>query len=603
MPGPTRNVGAKVVLDGEKEYKQALSELSAGNKTLASEMRKLQAEYKGNTESTEYLTKAGELLERKLLQQQDKVAKLREAVSFAAKEYGEASERTQYYIQQLNNAEAAEFDLQHAIEENTAALNGENQEMVGLGDTVDQLAGKLGINLPQGAKEALNGMKGLSAGTVAAMAAAATAIAAVVKVVSELGKLTIEVAAQVDEYLSESAITGVPVEILQAWDYAAPLIDTDAETIKGAMTKITQAMGDAAGGSESAQEKFAALGVAITNEADGSLRSAEEVFYDVIDALGQMQAGTERDALAMELLGKSAQELNPLINEGSAALRKYAEEAEAAGYILDEQQTRKLGEVDDAYQKLQLQIEANRKQLAADFAPAAKAAMELFTDVVRKAGEMLERSGIIRNLASIIENLIDILRTAGDILKGIPGFKQGLSMISAVLGGIAQFCALIADTADVIAGLLTLDFSRVGNAMGFGKSSGTLSHWQTVYMQQEGTYDQYQEYYANKRGDSFLTDYGYDPETRQYYDKNTGNYIIYGTTAGGSDNWRGGLTWVGEAGPELVALPQGSRIYSNQESMGRAGGVINYNINVNGINELDEVLNWYNSRQVRERMA
>ncbi len=53
----------------------------------------------------------------------------------------------------------------------------------------------------------------------------------------------------------------------------------------------------------------------------------------------------------------------------------------------------------------------------------------------------------------------------------------------------------------------------------------------------------------------------------------------------------------------MVALPQGSRIYSNQESMGRAGGVVNYNINVNGIDELDEVLRWYNSRQLRERMA
>jgi len=602
MPGPTRNVGAKVVLDGEKEYKQALSELSAGNKTLASEMRKLQAEYKGNTESTEYLTKAGELLERKLLQQQDKVAKLREAVAFAAKEYGEASERTQYYIQQLNNAEAAEFDLQHAIEENNAALNGQNKEMVGLGDTVDQLAGKLGIKLPQGAKEALNGMQGLSAGTVAAMATAAAAIAAVVKVVSELGKLTIEVAAQVDEYISESAITGVPTAMLQAWDYAAPLIDVDAETIKGAMTKLTKAMSDAAGGSESAQAQFEALGVSIVNEADGSLRSAEEVFYDVIDALGQMQAGTERDAAAMELMGKSAQELNPLINEGSAALRQYAEEAEAAGYILDEQQIRKLGEVDDAYQKLQLQIEANKKQLAADFAPAAKAAMELFTDVVRKAGEMLERSGIIRNLASIIENLINILRTAGDILKGIPGFRQGLSLVSAVLGGIAQFCALIADTADVIAGLLTLDFSRVGNAMGFGKSSGTLSHWQTVYMQQNGTYDQYQEYYANKRGDSFLTDYGYDPETRQYYDKETGNYIIYGTTAGGTDNWRGGLTWVGEAGPELVSLPQGSQIYSNQESQQLGGDTFYITIDAKSVKEFNDIVEMAHSARIRQRM-
>ena len=88
MPSTTRRVGARVELDGEKEYKQALRDLNTGNKTLASEMRKLQAEFKGNTESTEYLTKAGELLERKLLQQQDKVKKLQEAVAHAAKEYG-----------------------------------------------------------------------------------------------------------------------------------------------------------------------------------------------------------------------------------------------------------------------------------------------------------------------------------------------------------------------------------------------------------------------------------------------------------------------------------------------------------------------------------
>lgn len=603
MPNTTRRVGARVELDGEKEYKQALNELNTGNKTLASEMRKLQAEFKGNTESTEYLTKAGELLERQLLQQQDKVKKLQEAVAHAAKEYGEADSRTQHYVQQLNNAKAEEYNLQHAIEENTEALSGQNEEMVGLGDTVDQLAGKLGINLPKGAKDALNGMQGLSAGTAAAMAAAAAAITAVVAIVKELGQVTLEVAAQVDEYLSESAITGVPTAMLQAWDYAAPLIDTDAETIKGAMTKITQAMGDAAGGSEAAQEKFAALGVSIYDEADGSLRSAEEVFYEVVDALGQMQAGAERDSVAMELMGKSAQELNPLINAGSDALRKYGEEAMATGYILDEEQIRKLGEVDDAYQKLQLQIEANRKQLAADFAPAAKAAMELFTDVVRKAGEMLERSGIIKNLASIIESLVDILRTAGDILKGIPGFQQGLSMVSAVLGGIAQFCALIADTADVIAGLLTLDFSRIGNAMGFGKSSGTLSHWQSVYMHQEGTLDQYNEYYANKRGESMHEGYGYDTATGQYYDIATGNYIYNtGWNAGGTENWRGGLTWVGETGPELVELPQGSSVYSNQESQNMAGDTFYITIDAKSVKEFNDIVEMAKTARIRSRM-
>ena len=534
MPSTTRRVGARVELDGEKEYKQALSELNTGNKTLASEMRKLQAEYKGNTESTEYLTKAGELLERQLLQQQDKVQKLREAVAHAAEQYGEADSRTQSYVQQLNNAEAEEFNLQHAIEENTKSLDGQGEEMLGLGDTVEKLADKLGIRIPEGAKSALNGMEGLSTGAVAAMTAAAAAIAAVIKVVQELGKITLEVAAQVDEYITESAITGVPTEMLQAWDYAAPLIDTDAETIKGAMTKITQAMGDAAGGSEDAQAKFAALGVSIVNEADGSLRSAEEVFYDVVDALGEMDAGAQRDAAAMDLMGKSAQELNPLINAGSQALKDYGAEAEAAGYILDEYQIARLGAVDDAYQKLQLTIEANKKQLAADFAPAAKAAMELFSDVVKKAGEMLERSGLITNLASIIESLVDILRTGGEILTGIPGFNSALDALRVTLGAVAQFVAVIADGASAVKSLLSLDFKGFTNALGFGYGSGNANNYQRTRMQQAGTWDQYASF--------------------------------YGRNAGGTDNWRGGLTWVGEAGPELVRLPQGSQIMTAQES-------------------------------------
>lgn len=38
-----------------------------------------------------------------------------------------------------------------------------------------------------------------------------------------------------------------------------------------------------------------------------------------------------------------------------------------------------------------------------------------------------------------------------------------------------------------------------------------------------------------------------------------------GKNAAGDNNWRGGLTWVGEEGPELVNLPRGSRILPNKE--------------------------------------
>lgn len=42
--------------------------------------------------------------------------------------------------------------------------------------------------------------------------------------------------------------------------------------------------------------------------------------------------------------------------------------------------------------------------------------------------------------------------------------------------------------------------------------------------------------------------------------------VKVGNNAKGTDNWRGGLTWVGERGPELINLPKGSQVHTAQES-------------------------------------
>ena len=571
MPSTPRKVGARVELDGEKEYKQALQELNTGNKTLASEMRKLQAEYKGQTESTEFLTKKGELLDQMLLQQQDKVKKLREAVQQMAEKYGEADSKTQSYIQQLNNAEAEEFNLQHSIEENNKALKGQGEEMTGLGDTVEQLADKLGIRIPKGAKDALNGMQSFSAGSVAALTAVAAGVAAAVKGIQELHQMTLDIASEVDELVTQSIVTGIDTQTYQALQYAENLVDVSVSTMTGSLTKLMQNMRSARDGNEEMAASFRDLGIEITNS-DGTLRESYDVMLEVIDALGQMEAGTERDATATQILGKSAQELNPLINAGSKALAEYGEQAEKTGYILNESQIKKLAEVDDAYQEVQLTIASLKKQMAADFAPAVKDAMELFRDVVQKAGEMLERSGLIENLAMIIQNLIQIIRSGGEILAGIPGFNHALDALKVTLGAVAQFTAVIADAADLIKSVLSLDFTGVKNALGFGYSSGYANNYQRTRMQQEGRLDQYDAY--------------------------------YGRNASGTENWRGGLTWVGEAGPELVALPQGSRIYSNQESQNMGGDVYigTVVIDAKSVQEIQDIVRIFQNAQVTARM-
>jgi len=50
----------------------------------------------------------------------------------------------------------------------------------------------------------------------------------------------------------------------------------------------------------------------------------------------------------------------------------------------------------------------------------------------------------------------------------------------------------------------------------------------------------------------------------------------------GTSNWRGGLTWVGEQGPELVRLPSGSQVKTNKESMEIAGKQSERNSDISG---------------------
>lgn len=566
----TRTIKARVELDGEKQYKQALTELNSSNRVLASEMKKLKAEYQGNTESVEYLAKKGELLDKQMQAQREKVETLRKAVAAAAEAHGEADAKTQKWVVQLNNAEAEMYNLEHAIEENNEALNNEGGTVGKLGDQIDGLASKLGIKIPDGAKNALNGMQGFSAGTAAAMTAAVAAVAALAKTVADLHELTIEAAADMDEVITESMTTGLSTKTIQQMKYAENLIDVSYGTITGALTKITRAMAEAKNGNEATARSFAELGVSIYDASTGQLRDAESVFYDVIDALGGVENQTDRDAAAMSLMGKSAQDLNPLILQGSQALKALGEEAEATGYILDESQVKQLGAVDDAYQRLQLQIEATKKELAVEFAPASEAALTLFADVVKAAGEGLERSGIITNLSAIITSLIDILDTGGDILAGIPGFTSALDGLRLMLDAVALLVAAIADAAQLIKSILFLDFSGAANALGFGYGSGNANNIQRTLMQQQGTWGEYQSWYSHN--------------------------------AAGNDNWRGGLTYVGESGPELAMLPQGTRIYNAQDTAKLGGDTFYITIDAKSVREFNDIVKLAKSEQVRRRM-
>lgn len=567
----TRSLKARVELDGEKQYKQALSELNQGNKVLASELKKLQAEYKNNSSSAEFLTKKSELLERTLLQQKDKVNTLREALKNAATQYGEADKRTQDWQIKLNNAEAAQYDLEHQLEETnqelgkqSEAVDKESGKMVSLGDAVDQVAGKLGIKIPDGARKALDGMKGMSAGSVAAIGAIATAVTATIEAIKKLNDVTLDAAQKADDLITKSMQTSVSTTMLQQWEYAAAYIDVPVDTITGALSKVTKA---AAGGADSLTK----LGVA-TRDQSGELRSSTDIFFDALRALSEYGNETERDAVAQELFGKSASELNPLILQLDEAERRYSEALDE-NYVLTESQLEILGAVDDAHEQYTQTIEKNKNLIATQWAPATKEAYEMMANLIDKAGKALVDSGLISNFASLVQSTLSLFDACSSLFSAMPSWLNPINMLSNQLRGLATILATIADAANLVMGILPWNWGsgRASTALGLNMSSGQMSNLQKL-----------------KYGGQDYAGWSYNEELGAW-------------NASGNDNWRGGLTWVGEAGPELVALPRGSQIYNAQDSRNMGGSQV-ININVNGIQQLEEIVGWYESRRVRERM-
>ena len=588
----TRKVNTEFTVTGEEKLRRAITEINNGAKVLKSEMNKLTAEYDGNTDSAEFLTQKYDILERQMLTQKDKVEALKQAVADSAEAYGEADSRTQNWIIQLNNAEAALANTygemgrtQTAIEDMDGALDdvsGSTETASGgmesLGDVLDTVADKLGIKLPDSITKTADGLGSIPTSTAVAAGAFAAVLAVVVKLEKKLMDMTKEAADSAKNLVDMSSQTGISTENLQAFQYAEDFIGVSTDTIADSLKDLTTKMSDAANGNEDVIEKFDQLGVSIY-DADGNLRNAEDTFWDVVDSLGEMSNQTERDALAMDLINESAQKLNPLIEIGSEGFKKYADEAENVGYILSNDQLKALTAVDDAQNRLLKSQEAVSKQISAQYAPYMSDALNETRELIEKVGTALIDSGAVDAFGSILDSAVSLLEPLGDLVSDL------LPPLGVLLQGVAGTIAWIADTINLIVGLLTLNGDRISTALGLNpnKASNIQKALYGADYKTESYYDSTGNYY--------------DPTTGQW----TGNYFH---NAGGNDNFPGGRTRVGENGPETVYLPQGTVIANAQETRADGGydAPVNVYIEARTIQEFNDIIEIVRDAQRVRRM-
>lgn len=552
------NIRTRFVAEGEKEYRQALGNINGSLNILNAESKRLQEQFKGNEDSLEALTatnknlnKIVDELTKKQELQQEQLKKLTEA-------YGENDARTMRMAKAVKDTEAALLKQKRALEESKDAVENFGQEeskaeenTQDLGDALNDIGGKFGISLPKEMTNTLNGMLNLDAQTLVLAGSFAAVAAAVVEVEKALISLTIESAAYADEILTQSTVTGLSTEALQEYQYAAELVDVSLDTLTSSQTKMIRSMDAARRGSKEQAEAFDKLRIGVQN-ADGTLRDAQEVFGDVIDALGAISNETERDAIAMTIFGRSARDLNPLIKAGSDGLRELTQEAHDVGYVMGEEALDALGAVDDQLQRMNRSGEALKNQIAVGMAPAVENLMKKGTDLFVRLQEAAEGSGILEvfgallDVVSALEPLFDVL--FGTAEDGVPV----LQTLALALGVLADTLTIVANTIAIVIELFKQLFNLI-SGKGFDDSNLT------------------------RYGENIAKVFSDEGASARAWNNGFGRNI--GRNADGTDYWPGGLTWVGERGPELVSLPQGSRVYSAEDSRSM-GGTNNYYLTV-----------------------
>lgn len=272
-------------------------------------------------------------------------------------------------------------------------------------------------------------------------------------VAGSLGALAVKSGEAADDLNTLATVTGISVKQLQLYKAGADLVDVSVETIAKSQQRLTKSMSTASGGTGKQAEAFKKLGVSVTN-ADGSLKSSDQVFNETIKALSGVENETERNALAMTLMGKSAMELNPLIEDGGKTYEQLAQTMAANDLkFVDQETIDGANRFNDALDTLKASGLATLQTLGTQLASYLAPAMETIAGALEKVLGWLSQLSpqtltIIGIIASVIAVIAPILLFLGKIAFAISSITALMSTLgisfAAIAGPVGIVIAVIA---------------------------------------------------------------------------------------------------------------------------------------------------------------
>ena len=409
---------------------KALREINNETKKLDTELKNVDKALKFNPTNVDLWKQKQEILNDKIQATKEKMDLLKDTLKKA--DAGEIELTTQEYR-----------ELQRQVIECDSKLKTFEGQLKKIGNVNLRATSEQFKVMGDKLTSAGQAMQGLS------MAAAAVA--------ASIGAVTVKSASWADDINTMSKKYSIATGELQKYAAASELVDVDVETIAKSHVKLEKTMLSASKGTGASAEAFEKLGVQVT-DADGNLRDGDTVWQETISALGSMTNETERDALAMQLMGKSATELNPLIEDGGETYKNFAETL--AKYDLDfvdEDMLNQANQFKDSLDTIKAVGLVAFQQLGTQLAAYLAPAMEKVVDVVGRLANWFSNlspstQALIAGIAVVVAVISPLLIGLGKISFAISSIMSLMATLGPAIGGIvAAFGPVILIIAAVVA--------------------------------------------------------------------------------------------------------------------------------------------------------
>ena len=408
-----------------------VSELSKALKGVNSDISKTQKELKDvekllklDPSNTELLRQKHELLGKQVADTKTKLETLKKAEEELNKN------GVDKHSDQYRALEREIVSTEHSLRELEAAAAASNVTLTKVSQTFGKISDASG--------KVAQATKGISTAAGGALAGIAGLAYKSVQAADDLNTLAKQ--------------TGLSTAELQKMQYASDLIDVSVDSITGAMTKMKKNMTST---SKDTQAAFQRIGVSVT-ESNGQLRDSTTVFYEVLEGLSHVANETERDTLAMQLFGRSADELAGIVDDGGAALRELGLEAEQLGLIMDQQTLDSLNNVNDAVDKLKAKANG---ELAQAGAKAMEALMPVFEKVLDAMSKALDYIG------SLDEDQIKMLATLLAVTAAISPVAKGISNVTGLISKLTGAGGAVPKAIEICGKLTSTVLPKVVSAL------------------------------------------------------------------------------------------------------------------------------------------